>query len=112
MRATPTAPPIVRENWFSAVIAPRSSQPTTLWIMISRGVLRVPIPAPMTRVQMPTQTTGSICGWSKSMALPHSIITVPASASRWYPTRIMYRPAMIPTIDQPKSSGARAAPAS
>jgi len=43
------------------------------------------------------------------MALPHSIITVPARASRWYPTRIMYRPAMTPTIDQPKRRGARAA---
>jgi hypothetical protein len=78
---TPIAPPIVRTNWFRAVAAPRSPQPTEVWITISSGVSTRPSPNPTTSVAAQTQTIGWSGAGIGSMTAPATRANAPPTTS-------------------------------
>jgi hypothetical protein len=111
MAATPIAPPIVRENWTSAVAEPRSCQETELWMTIRMGVLTVPSPRPMTAELSASHQTWEFSGRSVSIAAPRTSAKAPARTSFRYPTLKRTRPEIIDATGQPRDMGATTAPA-
>ncbi len=111
MSDTPTAPPMVRENWFNAVAAPRLPQSTLVWTTISSGAVNVPMPAPMISVAAPVQTHPRLGDPSASIRLPASKASAPATTRRWYPTRTIRNPEMDDITGQPSDIAPTATPA-
>ena len=73
---------MVRENWFSAVAAPRLPQSTLVWMTMSSGAVNVPMPAPMIRVAAPVHTQPRLAGPRASIRLPASNASDPATTRR------------------------------
>ncbi len=82
MAATPTAAPILRENWFSDVTSPSRSRLTLCWIASSSDSIEKPIPAPTTKQDTSSRRSLEAAVNSDRPAKPPVISTLPMMVMR------------------------------
>ena len=79
---TPTAPPIVRENWTSPVTTPRRSHVTEPWITTRIVLLAKPMPRPMTAHAAASRSSPGVFTASATPIVPAVMRNDPPTTKR------------------------------